>query len=64
MGNPSRGCPILSRFVRKGGQHGPLFKPRSPGAEVRGAHPCKRRKDGARSLEMMRAEITAEPPAQ
>jgi hypothetical protein len=43
------GCPILSRFVRKGGQHGPRLIPVSeaPTAWVRGSHPCKERKDGA-----------------
>jgi hypothetical protein len=45
------GCPILSRLVRKGGQHGPqLISQRTQTVWVRGTHPCKERRDGAPSV--------------
>jgi hypothetical protein len=55
--------PILSRFVRKGGKHGRVFQTKVPSVEVRGSHPCKRRKDGAPSTEMVHAVFKDEPPA-
>jgi hypothetical protein len=45
--------PILSRFVRKGGTSAGR---KIPGVEVQGSHPCKERKDGAPSTEMVRTE--------
>ena len=48
-----RGCPILSRSVRKGGSRhhhtgiGIASDPTPAGISVRGTHPCKKRKSGA-----------------
>jgi len=43
------GCPILSRFVRKGGPHGPRRNSgtRTLTVYARGSHPCTERKGGA-----------------
>jgi hypothetical protein len=45
------GCPILSRFVRKGGRHRLRLRFRTGDrVSVRGSHPCKKRKSGAPSV--------------
>jgi len=46
----TNGCPILSRFVRKGGRHEPQHHFYKNNNRVRYPHPCQERKDGAPSL--------------
>jgi hypothetical protein len=59
------GCPILSRTLRKGGNHrlGFLFRIQSLKIRDRCSHPCKERKDGAPSVVVASDEKGGRPAA-